>query len=428
MCSENNGTSSQKSRLTFASGASVKNLCAGLALSAAVFAWLLSFSVGVVAQTFSGSSVDWPQVHFSAPHSGFNPFETTLSPKTVPGLKKAWTLTTGGPINGGIAESDGLLYFGTQLDDKAYAVNASTGAVRWVFPTAGYVFTSPAVLGGVVYLSSAGNRFADIYALNAKTGKLIWTYHVASVPGYMTDPVVDGGVVYVDVETFTVDEIFAFDALTGTVRWTVDLPSLSGKPPAAAGGFVYFGACDDGSVYALKASDGSIKWTASVGKSVGGLSVSGTMVYVSGADGTSNTLYALNAKTGSKVWSFPVVNRRTVGFSDPALANGKLFVAGGEGNGIAVYALNGTTGSLLWTTALVCCNVNSAAVANGVVYLTSNDQVIAFDAGSGKQLWHSSHALSPFIASPTVVNGMVFAGSSDSNVYAFHLRSSAGVQ
>jgi outer membrane protein assembly factor BamB len=404
-----------------------KNLCAGLALSAAVFASLLSLSVGAVAQTFYGSSVDWPQLHFSAPHSGFNPLETTLSPKTVPGLKKAWTLTTGGPINGGIAESNGLLYFGTQLDDKAYAVNASTGAVRWVFPTAGYVFTSPAVVGGVVYLSSAGNRFADIYALNAKTGKLIWTYHVPSVPGYLADPIVDGGLLYVDVETFSGDEIFAFDALTGAVHWTVQLPSLSGKPPAAVGGAVYVGAYN-GSVYALKASDGSIKWAISVGKSTGGLSVSGTRVYVGGADGTSNTLYALNAKTGSKVWSFPVVNRRTVGFSDPTLANGKLYVAGGEGNGIAAYALNATTGSRLWTTALVCCNVNSAAVANGVVYLTSNDQVIAFDAGSGKQLWQSSHALSPFIASPTVVNGMVFAGSSDSNVYAFHLRSSAGVQ
>jgi hypothetical protein len=34
--------------------------------------------------------VNWPQLHFSADHRGFNPYETILGPATVGGLALHW--------------------------------------------------------------------------------------------------------------------------------------------------------------------------------------------------------------------------------------------------------------------------------------------------------------------------------------------------
>ena len=56
-----------------------------------------------------------------------------------------------------------------------YALNATTGALLWSYPTRSYVFSSPAVANGVVYVGSSGS-WDDVYALNAKTGALLWSY------------------------------------------------------------------------------------------------------------------------------------------------------------------------------------------------------------------------------------------------------------
>ena len=64
------------------------------------------------------------------------------------------------------------------------------------------------------------------------------------------------------------------------------------------------------------------------------------VVYVGSDDGN---VYALNAATGAKLWSY------TTGYvvtSSPAVANGVVYVGSGDGN---VYALNATTGTRLWS-------------------------------------------------------------------------------
>jgi serine/threonine-protein kinase len=54
------------------------------------------------------------------------------------------------------------------------------------------VNSSPAVANGVVYVGSWDN---DVYALNAKTGDLLWSY--ATGAGVDSSPAVANGVVYV---------------------------------------------------------------------------------------------------------------------------------------------------------------------------------------------------------------------------------------
>ena len=60
------------------------------------------------------------------------------------------------------------------LDGKVYALNAATGALVWSYTTGDEVSSSPAVAGGVVYVGSLDGK---VYALNAATGALCLELH-----------------------------------------------------------------------------------------------------------------------------------------------------------------------------------------------------------------------------------------------------------
>jgi outer membrane protein assembly factor BamB len=113
------------------------------------------------------------------------------------------------------------------------------------------------------------------------------------------------------------------------------------------------------------------------------------------ADSYNGTLYALNAATGAKEWSY------TTGYTDgssPALANGVLYI----GSHTGVYALNPATGAEEWSYTTGDSDFSSPAVANGVVYLGSNHMyafglpggVEAVSRPASRQL-HPNYALRP---------------------------------
>ena len=71
-----------------------------------------------------------------------------------------------------------------------------------------------------------------------------------------------------------------------------------------------------------------------------------------------------------------------------------------------------TTGNFVWS---------SPAVANGVVYVGSDDgNLYTLNASSGALLWQYQ-AGCLVRSSPAVANGVVYVGCYDYNVYAFSL-------
>jgi eukaryotic-like serine/threonine-protein kinase len=105
--------------------------------------------------------------------------------------------------------------------------------------------------------------------------------------------------------------------------------------------------------------------------------------------------------------------------SSPAVTNGVVYVGSDDGN---VYALNASTGAKLWsyTTGNAISN-SSPAVANGVVYIGSEDNnEYALNASTGAKLW--SYYIGAFSSSPAIVDGVLYihtGGASGGNVYAF---------
>jgi outer membrane protein assembly factor BamB len=106
------------------------------------------------------------------------------------------------------------------------------------------------------------------------------------------------------------------------------------------------------------------------------------------------------------------------GGSSAAVVKGVVYVGSNDRN---VYALNAATGAKLWSFTTGNEVYSSPALAHNVVYVGSeNGDVYALNAASGANLW-SFHTGNQVFASPVVVNGVVYVGSGDGKMYAFGL-------
>ena len=135
-----------------------------------------------------------------------------------------------------------IVYAGS-TDSNLYALDAQTGARRWVFATgAPIALTSPAVADGVVYVSSQDK---SLYALDAQTGARRWRFQTQSAT--ISAPVVAQGVVYIGSGDHAV---YALDAQSGALHATYrTAASVFAQPTVMSG--VLFAADALGYVYAF---------------------------------------------------------------------------------------------------------------------------------------------------------------------------------
>ena len=145
----------------------------------------------------SQSTVDptdwWPMFHHALNHTGYS--TSTRTPTTNQTL---WNYTTGSWVASSPAVVGGVVFVGSG-DKKVYALNASNGDHIWNYTTDLPVYSSPAVADGKVYIGSGdvyvGPWNGKIYCLNASSGTVIWNYTTGSP--VESSPAVAGGVVYV---------------------------------------------------------------------------------------------------------------------------------------------------------------------------------------------------------------------------------------
>ncbi|HEV2581604.1 MAG TPA: PQQ-binding-like beta-propeller repeat protein [Ktedonobacteraceae bacterium] len=357
----------------------------------------------------STSGGQWPSYGYDVAGTRYNSKEKTLKPANVGTMALDWSYKTGGYVQSSPAVVNGVVYIGSN-DGYLYAFEASTGALLWSYYSGYYggFIGSPAVANGVVY---AGSNSKEMYALNASTGALIWSYTLGTAT--TASPTLANGIVYIMDENGVV---YAFKARNGNLLWTYTAGqgTYTQHSQVVANGVLYFGS-NDYKLYALNASTGALLWTFATGSYVAvAPAVANGVVYIGSAD---FKLYALNATTGALLWSFTTGSYIQPA---PAVANGVVYIGSNDDK---LYALNASTGALLWTHTAGSYVLNSPLVANGVVYDSSysDDTVFALNAKTGNLLW--SYAVGgPYNDdSPSVANGMLFIGANDYKVYAFAL-------
>jgi outer membrane protein assembly factor BamB len=153
----------------------------------------------------------------------------------VTGTTLWYTEIPGDPLFVHAGVSGGTLYATTDYGTNAlYAISLSTHATLWTF-TASTAINQPVVAGGTVY-TQVENK---LYALNAATGKQLWSYQLTD-SGLIDPfpPAVADGVVY----AVSVDEVaYAINAKTGGKLWSYAAGNTLQSPPVVSDGRLYIG-------------------------------------------------------------------------------------------------------------------------------------------------------------------------------------------
>ena len=199
-------------------------------------------------------------------------------------------------------------------------------------------------------------------------------------------------------------------------RWRFETESSSSSSLTTDGSTVYFGD-DSGSVYALGAADGALKWTTDVPGSVRSApTLAGDQLYVATRAGT---VHALAADTGETLWDVQTsegIDTLPVATSSPTVLGDTVYVATPGGT---MYALGSAVGDEQWSYALDGDCYVTPAVVEGTVYTADTDGgVYAIDAADGSTVW-DAEATGGVHSTPTAANGQVYLGTQEGTLDAF---------
>ncbi len=199
------------------------------------------------------SPADWPQPNFDLANTR-SASNSSISSSNVGKLGLAWSFNVGGQSAFGALAStpvvvDGTIYL-QDLKSNVYAIDLKTGALKWqqLYNADNIGPNGPAVDNGMVFVASNEQTVA---ALDATTGKQVWSNQIAppDTQGVDQQPVVFKGKVYVStvpgpsVSNFYAPGgmgiIYALDEKTGNILWsfnTIENGDLFGNPDVNSGG------------------------------------------------------------------------------------------------------------------------------------------------------------------------------------------------
>lgn len=401
-----------------------------------------------------------------------------LKPADVPRLKLKWAFAFPGALRARSQPSYGwgTMFVGSH-NGTVYAFDLDTGCTKWTNRLTAEVRTTP-VLDAATRRIYLGDVLGRAYALDALTGKVLWQrklddHHDATITG---TPTMGGGLLYVPVSSLEVVQagnpkyecctfrghVTALKPETGEVVWTAYSVE---NPPARQGrnseGTQLFG------------PSGAPVWTTPTYDALKQRVYFGSGEnYSSPADGNSDALFAVDARTGRRLWvtQFTKGDAWNVGCMlgndtcpkehgpDHDLSASPLLIDTGKGKRILVagqksgegWGVDPETGKILWRRVLghggTQGGVHFGMAAEGTrVYAPVNDMadtgdsrvydakirgagLHALDAATGRILWTKLGAdncrgrkfCDPGMsAAVTAIPGVVFGGHLDGKFRAY---------
>ena len=390
------------------------------------------------------------------------------APKLV--LKWAFGFPYGNSAYGQPAVVGGRLFVGSDTG-FVYSLDSTTGCVYWSFRASAGVRTAPSVGPGArgSYLLYFGDIRANVYAVNALTGELVWkdrldTHPIARVTGA---PTLVEGRLYVPLSSLEESGaghpsypcctfrggIAAYDALSGKRIWKSY--SVAQEPrrtkvtsrgtqlwaPAGAGVWssptvdvkrraVYIATGNGYTEPADEASDAVLAFDIDTGKRLWVKQVMANDSYVRDCPG----IYRPNVPKDNKSETCPEELGPDMDFGNApilrTLANGKSFIVIGQKDGHAWGLDPDNHGAVVWSRQL---GLGWENGGGGMMWGSAADDRFAYfpitraDARLGLAAVHIASGEIAWRAKPpvgggapiTVIPGAVFQGTSTGTIYAF---------
>ena len=313
----------------------------------------------------------------------------------------------------GVSVVNGIIYVPSD-NDYLYALNAKTGKISWKFNALNQLMGTPVVANGIVYIGAGNSVFAysqaikfakpnshiirgvDVsayYALNAKTGKLVWEYHTKGenmpTPVYYNNKLIFGnGDGY----------IYGLNATNGKLLWKIYIKSFVSMSSATRyKNIVLLNGTHPNYFYAVNADTGKLLWkvkpancfSSSSGDGSPAVSKSGIIVNqieIPGLKaGTSRSEeIALKVSNGHIIWkkilgfgTIPPRNKDAV----PMIYNGIIYT--GSPVTEKAYAINLKTGKILWSKKLVRMKAAPTLLGYRVYFPTGNGTIFVLNKNNG---------------------------------------------
>lgn len=317
-----------------------------------------------------------------------------------PPFRQIWRFDVPGSIEYPPAVAYGRVYFNSRRG-RFYALDAASGRAVWEKRMQHCSPASPMIAHGVVYQSyvtalpcaDAPDARGFVVAWDADTGRELWRHDSAPVE---SSPLLVGKLLYFGSWDGT---FYSLEARTGKVRWTYDTGAGISGSPAYDSGTVFAGS-DDGHVFALDALTGTLRWRAASFARFGRReyfyatpTLAYGRLYIGNTDGT---LYAFGAESGRLLWAS---RAGTYIYSAAAAWRRRIFVGTWDGY---FSAFDAATGELLWRHEAAGGISGAPTVMAGLVYystfgrFTHSHQrpvkngpyrTYALDARTGKPVW-----------------------------------------
>lgn len=313
-----------------------------------------------------------------------------------------WRFETLGPVQ---AEAkydarEDALYFGSN-DGALYKVAAGTGQMQWRFATGAEVSHRPVLKDGLVYITNANDT---VVAINAKSGAMVWNQHRPPALGMEVaghaGPLVWRGLVFT---CFSDGTVTAFDARNGDERWApVDLSAIAEQTLGELPTY-------------LDADTTPVPDTIE----------EQPVVYVASYEGG---VFALNADTGSRVWSNTNVRGASElvlweqpgytppGESTPVPAR-KLLIASTGTSGL--WAIDPSSGNEVWHREVPLGGTSRAVPIEGALMFSTTQQGLFLLSPLDGRVIDGIHTGEGFSMPPSVYGERAFIVSNGGRFYSF---------
>ncbi len=289
---------------------------------------------------------------------------------------------------GGLAVSDAGVFVSTGFGEVS-ALDPATGEVLWTQDLGAAGGSAPTVQGDLVYIAARDSR---AWAIDATSGRIRWTLNGTPAQQGFSGGAGAAVTDEIAIFPFASGEVLAAFPLGGLRRWSTvvsgerlgvaaaTVSDIAGDP-VIDGGRVY-AANVSGRLAALDVATGERIWTATEG-AVSPVWPSGNSVFLVNDMGE---LLRLSSADGAVLWRQPLpgfvenrVRRQKTRFAHygPVLAGGRLIVASSDGE---LRQFDPETGALLGSVPIPGGGATTnPAVAGGTLYVvTSRGQLVAY--------------------------------------------------
>jgi outer membrane protein assembly factor BamB len=276
---------------------------------------------------------------------------------------------------GGVAFADGRVYVSSGFREVV-ALDAATGKILWRTATDAPLHAAPTVAAGRVYVEDVND---ELLAFDAKDGSQVWTYQALTEPARMlgaTSPAVDNETL---VASFASGELVALRAANGAELWNVPLSRVTrtnalseirdivGRPIIT--GSTVIAASHSDTMSAVDLRTGSQLWSLPI-SAITSPWASGDVVYVADLKGR---VICISIDSGQIYWirelNAGVSPKKRIYWTSPVMAGDRLILASNTGQALA---LDPKTGKTLKSLKLGSDALIGPIAAEGMVYFVTD--------------------------------------------------------